>query len=206
MLTYSLLTFKYIFFLAQLDGADVIDWIANAPIDEKVTVYAAGYGDASIGLDNKSYLVAIDDIQADEMLFAVAVAGPYTDAERLDYLGQPSDTGRVASRKLRQERDAKFHAGIVPDQYWREHSVTELDGYWRPNDAGLRGERRRTGNQAIDVNTSIRIMDLYGHAPIEYDHLFVVTSIVPIPKNASVIGELAPDGYVGPSYDNRPFA
>lgn len=116
-------------------------------------MFAAGFGDTSLGLDRLKYVTAIDNIAMDEVLFAVPVAGPYTNAERLNYIGEPSESGRPASKKLRLERDAKFHPATDPDEYWRTHSTTELDGYWRPNDADLRAERRRTGNQAIDVNT-----------------------------------------------------
>lgn len=172
-----------------------------------MSAYAAGFALASFGKDDQGYLIAIDPIPADAFCFAVPMAGPYTNQERIDALmAMRQSNGRAATKAMKKKADEMFHPAMGPgnvdgvEYYYRQHSLTFFNGYWRPTARHL----DRT-QPPVHRNTNLAVVQLYGDG-IEYGNLLCVYSTVAIAKGEWLIGPASEDGYgSGPHYNHRPL-
>lgn len=162
---------------ADITVDNIIEWFRISTEDDIAEAIANSLSGSAIGY-HQSYIIAIDDIPKGSFLFAVSLAGPYTNAERRE-----KHNNRPPTIKKKQERDENFHPGNT-DTYYRQHSTTWLDSYWRPTMASLDSYPDET------VNTRI-IVEREPNCVKEYDMIFVVVATEDIQKGSWIVGRRA---------------
>lgn len=118
----------------------VVDWLNNtAGRDDLIYTFAAVFASGgTIGLDEHGYVIAIEPIGRNEVVFCVPVTKFHTDLERLEFVNARAAPRRKANLALRQKRDENFHpTSDGTGRYVRTHSLTWLDSLWRPTPEAL---------------------------------------------------------------------